>query len=134
MDCVKDIFEIISGFAAVVAIVISLWTYSHGIERERKADTIRKLSEIRNTYFNTKGLGNKDKLKYLNELEFFAIGIKENIYDINIASKMSGSRLIGQYDSWAAELIKERRKGKKHSTAYCEYEKMIKDLKDLKNK
>ena len=79
MDCVKDIFEIISGFAAVVAIVISLWTYSHGIERERKADTIRKLSEIRNTYFNTKGLGNKDKLKYLNELEFFAIGIKENI-------------------------------------------------------
>ena len=134
MECLKDIFEIISGFAAVVAIVISLWTYSHGIERERKADTIRKLSEIRNTYFNTKGLGNKDKLKYLNELEFFAIGIKENIYDINIASKMSGSRLIGQYDSWAAELIKERRKDKKHSTAYCEYEKMIKDLKDIKNK
>ena len=134
MECLKDVFEIISGFAAVVAIAISLWTYKHGIEKERKTDTIRKLSEIRNTYFNVKNLKKKDKLKYLNELEFFAIGIKENIYDINIASKMSGSRLIGQYDSWAAELIKERRNDKKHSTAYCEYEKMIKDLKKLKNK
>ena len=132
MECLKDIFEIISGFAAVVAIAISLWTYKHGIEKERKTDTIRKLSEIRNTYFNTKNLEKKDKLKYLNELEFFAIGIKEDIYDIDIVSKMSGSRLIKQYDKWANEFIKERRKLNNHDKAYCEYEEMIKKLKKIK--
>ena len=132
MECLKDIFEIISGFAAVVAIAISLWTYKHRIEKERKTDTIRKLSEIRNTYFNTKNLEKKDKLKYLNELEFFAIGIKEDIYDIDIVSKMSGSRLIKQYDKWANEFIKERRKLNNHDKAYCEYEEMIKKLKKIK--
>lgn len=43
---------------------------------------------------------------------------------------MSGSRLIKQYDEWAAEFIENRRnKFKNRKAAYYEYEEMIKKLK-----
>ena len=44
------------------------------------------------------GLSYKAKKKYIKELEFFATDVNQKNYDIKIVSKMSGSRLIYQYE------------------------------------
>ena len=130
METAVQIFSIISGIAATVAIVISVALYFHGLNRERKIDTLRVFSEIRRKYFNTKTLEDKDKLKYLNELEYFATGVNSKIYSIKIVKKMSGSRLIKQYDNWGNDFIQERRNKYGNNNAYSEYEIMIKKLKN----
>lgn len=129
MNTMVQICEIISGIAAAVAIIISIILYRHGLNRERRTDTLKCFSEIRRKYFNTKALSEKEKLKYLNELEYFATGINAKIYDIKIVKNMSGSRLIRQYDNWASEFIQFRRKQFGNEKAYCEYEKMIEKLR-----
>ncbi len=129
METVVKICEIISGISAAIAIIISIILYRHGLQKERKFDTLKILSNIRKKYFNTNELDEKDKLKYLNELEYFATGVNEKIYDIKIIKKMSGSRLIRQYEKWVSKFIKERRKKFGNNNAYCEYEKMIETLK-----
>ena len=129
MNTMVQICEIISGIAAAVAIIISIILYRHGLDRERRTDTLKCFSEIRRKYFNTKGLSDKEKLKYLNELEYFATGINAKIYDIKIVKKMSGSRLIRQYDNGASEFVQYRRKQFGNDKSYCEYEKMIEKLR-----
>lgn len=132
MEVLKDVCEVISGFAAVIAIIISIVFYRYGVNKERKVNTIKDLSEIRRKFFNTKDLDKKEKLKYLNELEFFATGINNKIYDIRTVEKMSGSRLIKQYDGWAASFIAARKEHYRNDNAYSEYEKMIKQLKRIR--
>lgn len=77
---------------------------------------LRKLTELRMKYPSMEEISNNDKLDYIKELEFFATGINQKIYDIKIVTKMSGSRLISQYDIALEEIVKQRRKGKEDST------------------
>lgn len=129
MDTILKICEIVSGISAAMAIIISIIIYRHGLNRERKNDTLKSLSEIRKKYFNSKKLDDEEKLKYLNELEYFATGVNEKVYDIKTVRIMSGSRLIKQYDEWAAVFIQVRKSRFGNERAYLEYEKMIKRLK-----
>ena len=85
-------------------------------------------------YPSMEEISDGDKLDYIKELEFFATGINQKIYDLEIVNKMSGSRLISQYDIALKKIVKQRRKGKENSTAYIEYEQMIEQLRKLKKK
>ena len=129
MDTVVQVCEIVSGISAAIAIIISIALYKHGLNRERRTDPLKSLSEIRRHYSNTNALDDKEKLKYLNELEYFASGVNEKIYDIRIVKRMSGSILIKQYEKWGADFIQVRRNQFGHNKAYLEYEKMINRLK-----
>lgn len=117
---------------SIMALLFSIGIYIHGINRERKNDTLKSFSEIRRKYYNTKNFDDKEKLKYLNELEYFATGINAGIYDIKIVKKLSGSRLIKQYDDTMAEFIRSRREKYGNEKTYCEYEKMIEKLRNMK--
>lgn len=131
----KEVLSIIADFSSVLvallAIGISIWTYIHGLNRERRVDTIESLRRIRTKYFNTKSLSDKEKLQYLNEMEYFATGINSQIYDIEIANKMSGGRLISQYKDWCENFIEER-KSRGSENAYSEYKRMIDELKKMR--
>lgn len=117
---------------SIMALLFSIGIYIHGINRERKNDTLKCFSEIRRKYYNTKNFDDKEKLKYLNELEFFATGINTGIYSIKIVKKLSGSRLIKQYNYTMADFIHSRREKYGDEKTYCEYEKMIKKLRSMK--
>ena len=121
-----DIFGIITG---ITAVAVSIWSYIHGLNRERKTDTLAALKEIRKKYDDTTMLPEKEKQHYLKEMEFFATGLNLGIYELDVIDKMSGGRLISQYNKWAKDLIRERRKISGTATAYCEYENMIERLK-----
>ena len=129
---IVDIAQIVSAGVAVLSFAGSVIVYRRTLNRERKLDTIKMLSEIRMKYPKIFGLSYKAKKKYIKELEFFATGVNQKIYDIKIVSKMSGSRLIYQYEKYLKKIIKRIRKGKEDSKAYIEYEKMINKLKKYK--
>lgn len=129
---IVDIAQIVSAGVAVLSFAGSVIAYRRTLNRERKLDTIKMLSEIRMKYPKIFGLSYKAKKKYIKELEFFATGVNQKIYDIKIVSKMSGSRLIYQYEKYLKKIIKRIRKGKEDSKAYIEYEKMINKLKKYK--
>ena len=75
------------------------------------------------------GLSYKAKKKYIKELEFFATGVNQKIYDVKIVNKMIGSKLIYQYEKYLMKIIIRIRKSNEESKAYIEYEKMINNLK-----
>ena len=129
---IADSAQIVSAVAAVLSFAGSVIVYRRTLNRERKLDTIKMLSEIRMKYPKVCGLSYKAKKKYIKELEFFATGVNQKIYDIKIVDKMSGSKLIYQYEKYLKKIIKRIRKGKEDSKAYIEYEKMINKLKKYK--
>ena len=132
MGYIVQICEIVSGIAAAIAIITSIALYIHGLNRERKLDTLKILSEIRRKYYNTKTLDDKQKLQYLNELEYFSTGVNAKIYEIKIVKRMSGSRLLRQYENWIADFIQYRRARQGNNNAYSEYEKMIEKIKKIR--
>ena len=119
----------ISALAAVAALVVTVIIYRKTLVRECKLDTLRTLSELRIKYPSIKEMSDGDKLHYVQELEFFATGINQGIYNIDIVKAMSGNRLISQYDRHLKKFIEERKKGNKNK-AYIEYQKMIMELKN----
>ena len=131
---IVDIAQIASALAAVGSFVGSIIVYKRSVNRECKLETLRKLTELRMKYPSMEEISNNDKLDYIKELEFFATGINQKIYDIKIVTKMSGSRLISQYEIAFEEIVKQIRNGKEDSTAYIEYEQMIEQLRKLKKK
>lgn len=129
---IVDIAQIVSAGVAVLSFAGSVIVHRKTLNRERKLDTIKMLLEIRMKYPKVCGLSYKAKKKYIKELEFFATGVNQKIYDIKIVNKMSGSKLIYQYEKYLKKIIKRIRKGKEDSKAYIEYEKMINKLKKYK--
>lgn len=132
MNYILDICKIVSGIAPTIAVIISIIIYIHGLNRERRQLTLKVLSEIRRNYFNIAHADYKTKLKYLNELEYLAIGIRKKIYDIEIVYNMSGRRLIGQYDKWAGSFIQQRKdEHPEKNKIYSDYEEMIMSLRKI---
>lgn len=97
---------------------------------------MRTLSELRVKYPNTERMSEEESSEYIKALEFFATGVNQEIYDIKIVRKMSGNRLVKQYNENLKNLIEKKRHKKdgkkKDSEAYIEYEKMIQNLKEMK--
>ena len=94
---------VVSAFAAVAALSVTVMIYKKTLIRECKLDTIRTLSELRIKYPSVREMSDGDKLSYLQELEFFSTGINKKIYDIKTVKAMSGSRLISQYNKYSTK-------------------------------
>lgn len=128
MDTIVDICQIITALIAVAGFVLSVIIYKRTLNRERRLDTLKTLSELR-VKFSKPGTTNT---KYLKALEFFATGVNQGIYDINIVKKMSGNRLVKQYDENLRDLVEKKRQkkdGSIDSEAYVQYETMIEELR-----
>ena len=126
MDTIVDICQIITALIAVAGFVLSVIIYKRTLNRERRLDTLKTLSELR---VNESGTTN---IEYLKALEFFATGVNQGIYDINIVKKMSGNRLVKQYDENLRDLVEKKRQkkdGNIDSEAYVQYETMIEELR-----
>ena len=78
--------------------------------------------------------GKKLLKEYLLKMERFAVGVNKGVYDLSIINQMSGGLLINQYDNFICNYIKERKSKGASGTAYCEYEKLINDIRELRAK
>ena len=124
MNCL----EIAANIAAVVGAIISVFVYRGTVNREKRILTIENFSKIRDKYpQELYGSNERIKLDYLRDMEFFCLGVNQNIYSFDIMQKMSGKRLLAQYECYMKEFISERRAN--HSeTIWIEYEKTMNRL------
>ena len=98
IDTFVDICQIVTAIVAVAGFILSVFVYKNTLNRERRLDTLRTLSELRVKYPNTERMSEEKSSEYIKALEFFATGVNQEIYDIKIVKKMSGNRLVKQYN------------------------------------
>lgn len=113
----------------VISAIITVRIYRHTVNRESKILTLEHLSQIREKYPNK--VPARQRLEYLRDMEFFCTGINEGIYDIRIVKKMSGRRLLRQYDSYMRNYITLRRKASTSDESWMEYECVMEKLRVL---
>ena len=121
-----DLAIIVNGIGTIAALIVTITIYCLGIKKERKIDTIKTFSAIRRRFGQVnKASSDIEKKSYVKELEFFAIGIKERIYDIGVITKMSGSLLCSQNNIWLQSYIIEKQLLHNNSQTYKNVEIML---------
>ena len=122
--------EIIAIIVAVMGVIVSALIYAHTVRRERKLDTMREFSRIREKFPEVLQLDSQEKeiMQYLTEMERFCTGVNLNLYDWKIINKMSGNRLISQYRGFTKEFIKSRPDLSDGSRPYSEYTTLMEKL------
>lgn len=124
---ITNIALIVSSSASIAALFVTIVIYRHGLKRETRIDTVETFSKIRLKYLSTIDMPEPQRELYLTELEFFAVGVGCKIYDIRIVAKMSGKRLLSQYNGWMKKWIADKRKEHSNSQnfAYKDVQKMM---------
>ena len=121
--------DFFANLAAVAGAVISVGVFKYTVKREQRCLTIEKISKFReNNSKNIDDMNNDEKLNYLREIEFICTGINNKLYDFKILQKMSGKRLLGQYQKHMKSFVASRRIEKGTDEIWCEYEKVMQRL------
>lgn len=125
---VSELFWSIVGM--LTTIVISIVTHRLILKRDKRINTISEFSKIREKYSDLSTLKkancendvqlNEKRLAYLKQMEFLYIGIKEDVFDMEIVEKMSGHLLKKQYYSYMQDFALSRVKKGFEYRAYFE--------------
>ncbi len=80
----------------------------------------------------------KDNIKdFLSNFEYIGVGVKKGIFDIDLISEKSGSYIIGAYDNYFSEYIKQVRQkvkaGKGYVFTYDEMLFLVEQLRKIRN-
>jgi len=134
----------ISTIIAALAIIWAIIEFRNNVKINRLERTLNVFPTIREEYFDlTKKVllngvvtpnGEILLREYLAKMERFSVGVHCKIYDVSIVERMSGRVLMGQYDNFIREYIANRIKNGMSVTTYCEYEKLIKMIADIRAK
>lgn len=124
-----SVTELTSIFISLLALTLSIYTYFHGLNRERTLDTISAFSNIRLKYYRWNDLNNEQRARYMSELEFFATAANKGMYDINIVKTMSGTRMVKLYDRYLQSYTSESGTKYNNPNYYSELEEMIEKLR-----
>lgn len=131
-------WDAIGAVGTILAAIIAVLTYRSSVKRQKKQDTIREFSRIREKYPNLSSKApnpvlDEERIKYLKEMERFCTGVNIGLYDIHVVDKMAGTMLITQYDNYMDRLIKERKdktiQNANPDNIYYEYADLIKKLR-----
>ncbi len=104
--------------------------HAQTVEDERKLKTIKTVNEIDNKY---DGRPSKEQYQdYLNDWESLALGIKLDVYKIDVVYYADAKIMIEEYKKWAQKYIIECRKAyPEHIYLWNEYESMIHKLQEM---
>ena len=123
----------------IVTTVTSIITHRIIIKRDKQTNTISELSKIRQKYPDLHNCEAADckteeeleikRTAYLKSMEFFCVGVKEDVYDLNIVYKMSGHLLTRQYDSYMKDHAETRIKNDWEYKAYFEVMEQLVEIR-----
>lgn len=133
----STVWTAVGAIGTILAAFIAVFVYKDTVQRAMRLATIEEYTRIRNAYPNLSPkasnlVDDETRLNYLKEMERFCTGVNLKLYHIETLNKMSGARLITQYDEYIKQLILDRRDRVRNVNAddlYCEYEKTIEELK-----
>ena len=137
----------LSIIAIVISVVSFLWTwYVHkkGLERERRQATLDAFNVLQCQVLDplsgyTKGTiaeiaknprspEYKELSKLLARCEHFAVGVNQEIYDLETVRRLAGEYLIVIYGN-LEPLIQKKREILKNEARYKEFEQLVNSLK-----
>ena len=134
----------ISSIIATIAMIWAIIEFRNNRRLRRKERTFDVFPALREEFFDLKQKiyvndvltteGEQILRKYLSKMERFAVGVHCKLYDLPLINRMSGRVLIGQYKSFIREYIAKRKKDGMADTTYCEYEQLIAEIADLREK
>ncbi len=123
---------------AFASLIVTIRANAKNRKRESTIQTMHKLIPIRDQYTNMRNSSDEERKNYLRNMEYFATGVNNDVYSIQIVNKMSGGLLVRQYDDYLREYIEEARRHTgvevRSEQKYYEYEKMIQKLKRIRMK
>ena len=131
-------WDAIGAVGTILAAIIAVLTYRSSVKRQKKQDTIREFSAIREKYPNLspeahKPVSDDVRTEYLKEMERFCTGVNIGLYDIHVVDRIAGTMLITQYDNYLRVFIKDRRdktmQNAQADNIYCEYTKFIEQIR-----
>jgi len=129
---------------AAIAIIWAIFEFRNNAKTNRIERTFDVFPAIREEYFGLRKKiflngeitpeGEKLLRQYLSKMERFSVGVHCKIYDVSIINKMSGRVLMEQYKGFIRDYIAKRIENGMADTTYCEYEKLIQEIADLRAK
>ncbi len=142
----REIFwSALGSLGTVSALIFAVISYRHDEKIKRQQRTAEAYLPIREKYYELEtrliNCNSRHKLlkQYLGEMEIFATGINLNAYSIEYINRISGGKLINQYNNIIKDFIENRKSCKAQNfinseDLYCEYEEMIKKLYKMRHK
>lgn len=136
-ESLSFLWDAIGAVGTVLAAIIAVLTYRSSVKRQKKQDTIREFSRIREKYPNLSPqapnpVPDEERIKYLKEMERFCTGVNIGLYDIHVVDRIAGAMLITQYDKYLRDFIEKRRQktvqNAQTDSIYCEYIKLIEKI------
>lgn len=131
-------WDAIGAAGTILAAIIAVLTYRSSVRRQKKQDTIREFSAIREKYPNLSPksyspVSDDVRVEYLKEMERFCTGVNIGLYDIHVVDKIAGTMLITQYDKYLKAFIGNRKnktiQNAHANNIYCEYTKFIEQIR-----
>ena len=136
--------ERLSFILAIISVALSLYTYTATVCHEKKKATIDAFnllqSEVLDKFVCIKKedaemiVANLDDKKckeaydnyraLIARIEHFAIGVKENVYDFNVADELAGTHLIYLYKK-IKPIIDKANKNEKTTKHYCNFVSLV---------
>lgn len=141
-DNIASISEIITGIVAIISFLFAVVTYKRDKERIKKENTLDAIMVLQKEVFDNltdEKIENAKKqswnmstiTKELCRIEQFAVGVNQNIYDIETVNRMAGILFISKYDKLYPIIEKKREKSTQN---YVEFRDMVNELIKIRNK
>ena len=140
-----EFWTAIGAIGTIAALFHAIRSYNKDVKIGQQQRTVEAYLPIREKYYELteklKTLGDKDRemllKEYLSEMEILSAGVNSGAYSLDYINRVSGGKLVRQYENITKEFIKRRRTNKKQHNIdpediYCEYETMMKALFKLR--
>ena len=141
--------EVASFIIAIISAALSVIIYIHTVIYDRRKATIEAINLLQNEVLDKFVSITKENAKVIVEnlddvkckeayndyraliarLEHFAVGVKKHVYSYNVVKALLGNHFIHLY-SKVALIINEANKSEKSTKHYCNFEKLVKKIKN----
>lgn len=140
-DNIVSISEIITVIVAIISFLFAVTTYKQDKERTKKENTLNAIMVLQKEVFDNltdEKIENAKKQRWnvstltkeLCRIEQFAVGVNQNIYDIETVNRMAGILFISKYDKLYPIIEKKREKSTQN---YIEFRDMVNGLIKIRN-
>jgi len=141
-ETVISVSELLAEAVAIFSFLFAIITYKKDKERTKKENTLNAIIVLQNEVFDKltdeKIENAKNQIetehnlsKELCRIEQFAVGINQDIYDIETVNHMAGIYFISKYDELYPIIEKKR---EKNSQNYVEFRDLVNGLIKIRNK
>ncbi len=125
--------EIAAILISAVSVLVAVATFLISFYQNRKVETIKALNEIFDFYYcslrdKTMHDDYKEYVKYMSQVDRFAVAVNERLYDKKLVKKRAGIFFANQYEGFMKEIRDQRRRQFKRNDYYSNIDEMMRYL------